>query len=83
MVAPTLQLLRWTPSRKTMAGMEIGINYPWIDYGWDFGDPPPAWVAKENLAAWREQKRRHIEDDFRQFASHGILRSAGSCWLTA
>jgi hypothetical protein len=53
--------------------MNIGINYPWIDYGWDFGDPPSAWVSAENLSSWREQKRRHIEDDFRQFASQGIF----------
>lgn len=23
--------------------MQVGINYPWLDYGWDFGTPPPGW----------------------------------------
>ncbi len=53
--------------------MLVGINYPWIDYGWDFGDPPTAWVANENLNAWREAKRKQIEADFRLFASQGIF----------
>jgi len=52
--------------------MLVGINYPWIDYGWDFGDPPTAWVAGENVAAWRENKRKQIEEDFRLFAAQGI-----------
>jgi hypothetical protein len=41
--------------------MLVGINCPWINYGWDFGDPPRAWVAGENLPAWREAKRKQIE----------------------
>jgi hypothetical protein len=49
--------------------MLVGINYPWIDYGWDFGDPPPAWVAGEYVAGWRENKRKQIEEDFRLFAA--------------
>jgi hypothetical protein len=53
--------------------MLVGINYPWIDYGWDFGDPPKAWVDDESLPAWRERKRRRIQDDFRLFASQGIF----------
>jgi hypothetical protein len=52
--------------------MLVGINYPWIDCGWDFGDPPPAWVASESVAAWRENKRKQIEEDFRLFAAQGI-----------
>ena len=23
--------------------MEVGVNYPWYDYGWDFGEAPPEW----------------------------------------
>lgn len=23
--------------------MNIGVNLPWFDYGWDFGDAPPGW----------------------------------------
>jgi hypothetical protein len=53
--------------------MLIGINYPWIDYGWDFGPPPPMWVPDDALPAWRARKRGQIEKDFRQFASQGIF----------
>jgi hypothetical protein len=51
----------------------VGINYPWIDYGWDFGDPPAAWVSGENLPGWREQKRRRILEDFTRFADLGLF----------
>ena len=53
--------------------MLIGINYPWIDYGWDFGGPPALWVSGENLPAWRESKRSRIEEDFAQFQSRRIF----------
>jgi hypothetical protein len=53
--------------------MLVGINYPWIDYGWDFGETPPARVAGENLSAWRELKRKRIKKDFRRFALQGIF----------
>jgi hypothetical protein len=53
--------------------MLIGINYPWIDYGWDFGPPPPMWVADDNLPAWWARKRKQIKEDFSQFASQGIF----------
>jgi hypothetical protein len=53
--------------------MLVGINYPWIDYGWDFGDPPPEWISSGSLPAWREKKRRQIDEDFRLFASQGIF----------
>ena len=23
--------------------MMVGVNYPWFNYGWDFGDAPPNW----------------------------------------
>jgi hypothetical protein len=23
--------------------MDVGVNYPWFDYGWDFGVAPPNW----------------------------------------
>ncbi len=52
--------------------MLVGINYPWINYGWDFGDPPPAWVAPSALASWREDKRRRIRDDVQAIAATGI-----------
>ena len=27
--------------------MRVGVNYPWFDYGWDFGMAPPDWRAAE------------------------------------
>ncbi len=53
--------------------MLIGINYPWIDYAWDFGDPPSAWVNPQYVAEWREKKRQQIVADFRAFAEMGLF----------
>jgi hypothetical protein len=53
--------------------MLVGINYPWIDYGWDFGGPPPEWVGSGKLAAWREKKRNQIDEDFGRFTAQGIF----------
>lgn len=53
--------------------MLVGINYPWIDYAWDFGDPPAAWVNPQNLDSWRADKRRQIAEDFRQFSKMGLF----------
>ncbi len=53
--------------------MLIGINYPWIDYGWDFGDPPAAWVDPQSVVEWRDKKRREIAADFRAFAEMGLF----------
>ncbi|MDQ3012822.1 MAG: hypothetical protein M3X11_19205, partial [Acidobacteriota bacterium] len=51
----------------------VGINYPWIDYGWDFGDPPAAWVNAQNLLVWRQQKRNRTVEDFPRFADLGLF----------
>ncbi|MCG3161420.1 MAG: hypothetical protein JMDDDDMK_02603 [Acidobacteria bacterium] len=53
--------------------MLVGVNYPWIDYAWDFGDPPSAWVNPQHAAEWREKKRKQIADDFRAFAEMGLF----------
>jgi hypothetical protein len=53
--------------------LPVGINYPWINYGWDFGDPPPTWNGGRSLTEWRAQKRQQIADDFRDFARLGIF----------
>ncbi len=53
--------------------MKVGINYPWIDYGWDFGDPPPRWVAPGDRAAWREAKRQRIDEGLRRLAATGFF----------
>jgi hypothetical protein len=52
---------------------QVGINYPWIDYAWDFGAPPSAWVNEQYVAEWREKKRRQIVEDFRAFAEMGLF----------
>lgn len=31
--------------------MDVGVNYPWWDYGWDFGDAPPGW-RKDSEPNW-------------------------------
>ena len=51
---------------------QVGINYPWIDYAWDFGNPPSAWVGPADVAAWRAKKRARIQQDFRRFAEMGL-----------
>jgi len=33
-----------------MASIQVGINYPWIKYGWDFGNPVTKWG---NRAEWK------------------------------
>jgi hypothetical protein len=53
--------------------MLVGVNYPWIDYAWDFGDPPEAWVNPQYVAEWREKKRQQIVADFRAFAEMGLF----------
>jgi hypothetical protein len=53
--------------------MLVGVNYPWIDYAWDFGDPPAAWVNPDSVAAWRAKKREQIVSDLRAFAEMGMF----------
>src|SRR5262245_54329948 len=53
--------------------LQVGINYPWVDYAWDFGDPPAAWVNPQFVAEWREKKRVSVVEDFRSFAAMGLF----------
>jgi len=32
--------------------MEVGVNYPWFDYGWDFGLAPPGWRGGQADPRW-------------------------------
>lgn len=52
--------------------MNIGINYPWQNYGWDFGDPPAEWVPAASRSAWREESRQAITAKLAEIASLGI-----------
>ena len=47
--------------------MEVGVNYPWFDYGWDFGSPPDGWRGGED-PAWVG----HIDTDLGLFGRIGI-----------
>jgi hypothetical protein len=39
--------------------MWVGINYPWCDYGWDFGVPPTSWGPR---ARWRSVLASHLAE---------------------
>lgn len=60
-------------STETSSRLRVGINYPWIDYAWDFGIPPAAWVNPNNLDQWRTKKRAQIVEDFKSFADMGLF----------
>src|SRR5689334_1759369 len=45
--------------------MEIGVNYPWCNYGWDFGDFPCRETSRPN---WK----RYILEDLQKFQKLGI-----------
>src|SRR6478735_7675118 len=48
--------------------MRVGVNYPWFDYGWDFGLAPPSWRAPDRDPRWVGA----IDDDLRRFQALGI-----------
>src|SRR5438105_3052733 len=66
--------------------IQVGINYPWKNYGWDFGPPPhgDSGAPWGDRAAWRAT----IDEDlagFRQlglFAVRWFLLADGLCYGT-
>src|SRR5687767_13713834 len=40
------------PLEVRRTGMEVGVNYPWFDYGWDFGLAPPGWRGGQADPRW-------------------------------
>ncbi len=46
--------------------MQVGVNYPWLDYGWDFGTPPPDWRSGDPRWVAR------IDSDLARFKQIGI-----------
>jgi len=68
---------------QTNQALLVGINYPWINYGWDFGDPPPGWTGGKSLAEWRAKQQREIVADLSKFASLGLFAVRWLCWVTA
>jgi hypothetical protein len=40
--------------------MRVGVNYPWLDYGWDFGLGPPAWRGARTTPRWFDHVDEHL-----------------------
>lgn len=49
-----------------------GINYPWLNYGWDFGDPPVGWTGGKEPEAFRAAQRETIARDLKEIAALGM-----------
>jgi hypothetical protein len=41
--------------------MQVGVNYPWFDYGWDFGLGPPAWRGGRTTPRWFDHVDAHLD----------------------
>jgi hypothetical protein len=48
--------------------MQVGVNYPWHDYGWDFGLGPPPWRGARTTPRWYDK----IDEHLRHFQALGI-----------
>lgn len=48
--------------------MHVGVNYPWVNYGWDFGRAPPSWRAPGADPAWLADVDAHLA----RFAGLGL-----------
>jgi hypothetical protein len=40
--------------------MDVGVNYPWFSYGWDFGPAPPGWRSGDD-PAWFAHLGQHLQ----------------------
>ena len=40
--------------------MHVGVNYPWFDYGWDFGLGPPPWRGGRQTPRWTDRVDEHL-----------------------
>jgi hypothetical protein len=40
--------------------MDVGVNYPWFDYGWDFGLGPPEWRGTQTVPRWFAEIDSHL-----------------------
>jgi hypothetical protein len=47
--------------------MDVGLNYPWFSYGWDFGPAPPGWRNGQD-PDWVP----HIGQDLQHLAALGV-----------
>jgi hypothetical protein len=41
--------------------MQVGVNYPWLDYGWDFGLGPPPWRGNRQTPRWFDRVDEHLD----------------------
>src|SRR5690348_3844734 len=41
--------------------MRVGVNYPWRDYGWDFGLGPPSWRNGRSQPRWFDLIDGHLD----------------------
>jgi hypothetical protein len=41
--------------------MRVGVNYPWFDYGWDFGPGPVEWRGVQSVPRWHDEIDQHLE----------------------
>ena len=58
--------------------MQVGVNYPWFDYGWDFGLGPPPWRGNRGTPRWFD----HVDDHLERLGDLESASFAGSSWLT-
>ena len=49
-----------------------GVNYPWVNYGWDFGDPPTGWTGGLDREAFRAAQRAAVAKDFAHLRALGM-----------
>ena len=45
--------------------MQVGVNYPWFDYGWDFGLAPAGWRGGRDTPRWYgalDDHLRHFQE---------------------
>jgi hypothetical protein len=48
--------------------VRVGVNYPWFDYGWDFGPAPPGWRGTRTTPFWYDA----LDGQLQRFGTLGI-----------
>src|SRR5262245_24222517 len=48
--------------------MQVGVNYPWFDYGLDFGLAPAGWRGDRVVPRWFD----HLDADLKRVSNMGI-----------
>ena len=49
-----------------------GVNYPWVNCGWDFGDPPTGWTGGLDRDTFRAVQRANVAKDFTHLRELGM-----------